>query len=329
MLKKYLGIFALIIAIGTFFFYQVNASRSSDGNYHIPYTIKEEIINTDSIVKTIIIEHEPETLYIYKDRQITKPAHVPEQVNFAGEIAPIERSDVYEALDKELNINTYWHSSTLMMLKRANRHFPMIDSILRANNIPADFKYLALIESGLKQVKSPAGAAGFWQFMKGTGKEFGLEVNRVVDERYHIEKATVAACKYLQDSYGEFKSWTLVAASYNAGKRRIRESLKDQKMNSYYDLYLNPETARYVYRILAIKEVFNHPEMYGFKIKDDDLYEPVSMKDIKVKRDIKDLPSFAIKHGSNYKLLKRYNPWLRKDFLKRKRGKSYIIQLPE
>ncbi len=258
----------------------------------------------------------------------TLGVEMPESVNFAGEEAPLEIFYVREYLDRELTVNTYFHSSTIMLFKRANRWFPVIEPILKEYNIPNDFKYLALIESGLENVTSPAGAKGYWQFLKKTAREYGLEVNSGIDERYNVEKATVAACKYLNDAYERYGNWTLVAAAYNAGNRRITESLKEQKVDSYYDLLLNAETARYVFRILAIKTIFEKPGQYGFHINPEDLYPPIPVKKVMVTETIKNLVDFAAQHNINYKTLKIFNRWILKDYLPNRSKLTYFISIP-
>lgn len=255
-------------------------------------------------------------------------AKVPDQIEFAGESTPIDKFYVREGLDKEMQVNTYWHSSTLLLLKRANRWFPVIEPILEKNGIPADFKYLALIESGLENVRSPAGAAGFWQLLEGTAEDHGLEVNKDVDERYHLEKSTQVACEYLNEAYKQFGDWTLAAAAYNAGKRRIRNAVRDQEVNNYYDLYLNPETSRYVYRILAIKTIYENQSLFGFKLSDEDLYQPVPYREVSFTSEIKDLIQFALDNGTSYKMLKTLNPWLVNDILRNSTNKEYTIKLP-
>lgn len=256
-------------------------------------------------------------------------AVLPETASFAGEEVPLDKFYVREALDKEMQINTYWHSSTLMLLKRANRWFPKIEPILKANNIPEDFKYLALIESGLENVVSPAGAAGFWQIMKGTAHDYGLEVNKDVDERYHLTKSTQTACDYLNKAYDKFDSWTLAAAAYNAGKRRINREIERQHANNYYDLYLNTETSRYVYRILAVKAIYENPEKFGFSLEHKDLYQPVATRAVTLNNEISDLVAFAKEHGTTYKMLKTLNPWLVNNILRNSTKKEYVILLPE
>ena len=253
---------------------------------------------------------------------------LPNKLDFCGEAVPLERLDVREGLDRELLVNTYWHSQTFLFFKRANRFFPIIEPILKNNNIPEDFKYLALIESGFANVVSPAGASGFWQFIKTTGEKYGLIINDEVDQRYHLEKSTLAACKYISNSYDIFKSWTLAAAAYNMGDGGLGNHIKNQKVYSYYDLFLNAETARYVYRILAIKIIFENPPKYGFYFEKEDLYPAVRIQTVTVDTAITDLAQFALDLGINYKILKEYNPWLRKSSLQNKAKNSFQIAIP-
>lgn len=253
---------------------------------------------------------------------------LPATMTFAGEEVPLHLPDVKERFDRELHINSYLHNSTIFIIKRAGRWLPQIEPILKEYNIPDDFKYMPLIESALLNDVSPRGATGFWQFMKPAGRELGLEIDTEVDERYHPLKATRAACKYLQRSYRKFGNWTLVAASYDRGMAGMDRSLKNQKASSYYDLYLNDETARYVFRILAIKEIVENPARYGFRVKPEHLYQPEPVKYVEVNETIRSLVDFAIQQGSNYKLLKRHNPWLREERLTVRKGKSYQIALP-
>lgn len=253
---------------------------------------------------------------------------LPQQIDFCGEEAPLADYYVREGLDRELLVNCYFHSATIIIIKRAYRYFPIIEPILKEMNIPDDFKYLAAIESSLSNAVSPAGAAGFWQFMKGTAKEYKLEVNREVDERYNLEKSTIKACEYLQESYDEWNNWTLVAATYNAGKTRIRKLHKQQQPANYYDMYLNTETSRYVYRILALKEIMENPQKYGFYIKESELYPPIKTKKITVDTTITDLPRFAKKMGTTYKVLKELNPWMRAPELPDESRKKYRVTLP-
>lgn len=254
---------------------------------------------------------------------------LPKSLDFAGEPVPLSLPDVRERLDKEIQINTYLHSNTIFLIKRAGRWLPRIQQILREHNIPDDFKYLPLIESNLLNVVSPKEAAGFWQILKTSGKEFGLEINKEVDERYDPLKATVAACEYLKDAYARFGNWTLVAASYNRGMTGLRKAIEEQQVNSYYDLYLNDETSRYVFRILAIKEIVNNPEKYGFRISPAHLYREEPVRYIEVNESIPDLVDFAKSHGTNFKLLKRHNPWLRDERLTVRKGKTYRLAIPK
>jgi membrane-bound lytic murein transglycosylase D len=254
---------------------------------------------------------------------------LPKSITFAGEPVPLDLPDVRERLDKELQINTYFHSNTIFLIKRANRWLPQMEKILKANNIPEDFKYLPLIESNLMNVVSPAEAVGYWQILKTSGKEFGLEITNEVDERYDPLKATQAACKYLKQAHGRFGNWALVAASYNRGMSGLDRAIENQKENSYYDLFLNDETSRYVFRLLAIKEIIENPVKYGFKVNPKHVYPEEPIRYVEVTETIPDLVSFAKKHGTNYKLIKRHNPWLRDEMLTVKKGKRYQIAIPK
>jgi len=253
---------------------------------------------------------------------------LPEKIDFAGEPVPMDRPDVRESLDRELLVNTYWHSNTLLAIKRAYRWFPVIEPILKANEIPDDFKYLAVIESALSNASSPAGAKGFWQILEETGKGYGLEIDEQVDERYDVEKSTYAACHYLKDAYDIHGSWVMAAASYNMGMGGLQRRAGQQYQNTYWDLLLNEETARYVYRILAMKEIFNHADQYGFVLRPAELYDPFQYNSIQVTTSVSDLAAFAKEQGTSYKLLKWYNPWLRENYLKVASGKSYEIKIP-
>ena len=254
---------------------------------------------------------------------------LPDTAEFAGEEAPLGLYYVREGLDRELMVNTYWHSSTMLMLKKSNRYFHIIIPILKRNNIPEDFKYLALIESGLSNVQSPAGAAGFWQIVPATAKHFGLEITDQIDERYNLEKATEAACKLLKGSYNKFGSWTLAAAAYNVGEGRIAKDLERQNASNYYDLYLPDETMRYIYRIIALKLLYEHPTEYGYYIRKKDLYPPIPTYTIAIDSSISKLPVFAKKMDINYRLLKEFNPWLRSDKLTNTGKKTYILTIPK
>lgn len=252
----------------------------------------------------------------------------PEELNFAGEEVPIQSPEIWERLDKELLKNIYWQSSTMLFFKKANKYFPIIEPILKKNNIPDDFKYLAVIESGLDNVVSPAGATGFWQILKGTAREYGLEVNASIDERYNLEKSTESACLYLHDAYKRFGNWTMAAASYNMGKNGVRKRMSKQGTNNYYNLYLNSETARYIFRIIAVKEIMENPKKYGFIFRAKDLYVMPEYKTINVDSTIANLNDFANIHGLNYKLLKQFNPWLRVSSLPDESRKMYVLKIP-
>ncbi len=252
---------------------------------------------------------------------------LPDNVNFCGEDVPLNSQDIKERLDKEIIKNTYWHSSILLFYKRSGKYFPIIEPILKKNNIPDDFKYLAIAESGLKNVVSPAGAKGFWQFMEKTGIEYGLEINKEVDERYHLEKSTQAACEYLNDAYKKFGSWTLVAASYNMGMYGLQKNLKRQKVNSYYDLLLNSETSRYVFRIVSFKTILENPIRYGYNLKESDQYKTIKYKTVSLDSNVTDFSEFAIQQDINYKILKIANPWLRQKYLKNVYEKRYLIKI--
>lgn len=254
---------------------------------------------------------------------------IPENLTFAGEVVPTEKFDVRERLDRELLVNTYWQSATMLNIKRANRWFPVITPILKQYNIPEDFKYLALIESSFTNVVSPAGASGYWQIMKETAKRYDLEISEEVDERYNVEKATVLACKYLRECYNATKSWTLSAAAYNMGLGGIKKSQDEQKVQSYYDLYLNEETSRYMFRILAMKTIVENPMQYGFYLRKRDMYPPIPTYTLQVDSSITSLANFAIAQKTTYKMLKYFNPWLRKNKLTNQNKNKYTITLPK
>jgi len=256
------------------------------------------------------------------------PNYFPTSIDFAGENTPLNISDVRERFERELLINANLDATTLLIIKRANRAFSVIEPILKQNNVPDDFKYLAVIESGLINAVSPSGAKGVWQFMPETAKEKGMEVNDIVDERYHLEKATQAACDYFIKSKEKFGTWTMAAASYNGGMSGISKQIDIQKATNYYDLLLNDETSRYVFRILALKEIMQNPEKFGFLVEKQDLYSALPTKKMEVDTTISDLASFAIQQGVNYKILKIHNPWLRDKKLDNPIRKKYIIEIP-
>lgn len=254
---------------------------------------------------------------------------IPTEIEFAGETIQLKEADLIERMDKELLVNTYWQSNTILMLKRAHKYFPQIEKILAEEGVPEDFKYLALIESGLENVTSSAGAKGFWQIMRTTGREYGLEVNANVDERYNIDLATRVACKYLIKAKEKFGSWTLAAASYNRGMSGIKRLLEKQQSETYYDLLLGTETKRYVFRILAVKEIIEAPERYGFYVKKAQKYTPLRYTTVEVDTAITNIARFSKQMGVNYKTMKIYNPWLLQNHLNNKSRKLYHIALPE
>ncbi len=270
--------------------------------------------------KPIVVEEAMESEFFLVD--------MPQAVEFCGEKVPLKELAVREKLDQDLHANTFFHSNTILIIKRANRWFPQMRPILRKHGIPEDFLYLAVIESNLQNLISYAGAVGFWQFMEPTAKEMGLEVSKDVDERYDPIKSTEAACKYLKQAYKRFGNWTLVAASYNMGMTGLQKQIDKQQADSYYELALNSETARYVYRILAMKEIMEKPHKYNFNIPPRNLYWQTELREVEVNSTIKSLPDFAQKHGVSYANLKYYNPWLRNDKLTVRGNRSYVLQLP-
>ena len=267
---------------------------------------------------------EPSTHSTYKIKAIK----LPDNLNLAGERVPVEIPDVKERMDRELLVNTYWQSNGLLLIKRANKYFPILEPLLKKHNLPDDFKFLALAESGFIDETSSAGAAGMWHFMKKTGKEYGLEINNNVDERYHIEKSTKVAAEYLKKAKERLGSWTLAAAAYNAGNYGVAKRLETQQVINYYDALLPDETERYIFRILALKEVINNPKKYGFIFEQDDLYTLPKTKTVKVDTVITNIASFAKKFGITYKELKIHNPWLRENKLNNKSRKLYEIKIP-
>ncbi len=253
---------------------------------------------------------------------------IPEDLNFAGEPVPQEDPEIMERVDREFLVNTYWQSNALLLMKRAHKYFPVIEPILAKNGIPEDFKYLAVAESGLQNVVSHAGATGFWQIMKGTGREYGLEINSNVDERYHLEKSTDVACRYLKKYKEKFGSWTLAAAAYNAGPGAINKFMGIQKVDDYYDLLLGQETGRYVFRIMAIKEILSNPEKYGFEISKEDMYQAIPTFNVEIDQPVANFADFAQEYEINYKILKRHNPWLREPHLNNASHKKYTLEIP-
>lgn len=254
--------------------------------------------------------------------------YYPSAMDFCGEKTPLHMADVKERFDRELIVNSNLHASTLIILKRANREFPIIEPILKKYGVPDDFKYLAVAESALINATSSAGAKGFWQFMPATAKEYGMEVTDEVDERYHLIKSTEAACQYLVNAKNKMGSWTLAAASYNGGLAGVNRQITSQGESNYYDLLLTEETHRYVFRILALKEIMQNPILYGYTFRQDELYNSVPTRQVEVDSSIPDLATFAKEQGINYKILKVHNPWLRDKKLTNTSKKKYVIEIP-
>ena len=314
-MKKELLLFFTLLTIALVSFNFLNTEKNTED-------IEDVEENTEDIKDSI---HQKEFNSYCRSYTLTTP----DSIGFAGEYAPLYANDIWERYDKEIHINVYWQNNTLFYFKRANKFFPIIEPILEKNNIPNDFKYLAIIESGLVNIVSPAGATGFWQFMKGTAKDRGMEVNSEVDERYNLEISTQAACDYLQDAYDKFGSWTMAAASYNVGMNGLRKRAAEQNSNNYYDLYLPMETSRYVFRLLAIKEIFENKSKYGFVLRDQDLYKKIETETVSLSEKNVDLFAYSDSLGINYKILKQFNPWIRDKKLTNKSEKTYTIIIPK
>ena len=265
---------------------------------------------------------------MFNDNYKIYTLNLPTDIDFANEKVPIQLIDVAEKLDRELLVNTYWQSNGFLLMKRVNRWFPIIEPILKEQGVPNDFKYLAVIESGLTQIVSPAGATGFWQIMKATGKEYGLQVDNQIDERYHIEKSTRVACSYLKEAKEKFGSWTLAGASYNMGMNGMSRQLDKQQVTSYYDLLLNSETSRYLFRIVALKYILTNPKDFGFNYRTKDLYPTIPTQEITLDSSVANFTLYSQQLGINYKVLKYFNPWLRQSYLKNASGKSFSIKVP-
>lgn len=259
--------------------------------------------------------------------QVVFPLHIEGELQFAGERVPLDDPEVRERLERELQLNAYWHSNTMLNMRMANRYFDEIEKILVENDVPRDFKYLALVESGFRHEVSPAGAAGYWQFLKGTAKAYNLEVGAEVDERYHIEKSTVAACKYLKEANERLGNWTIAAASFNLGLSGMAEKVKTQRTNHFYDMYFNSETSRYIFRMLALKIIFSQPEKAGFYLKPEDLYQPYKYQTVEVDTPITNIADFAANFGLKYKHIKMLNPWLREGQLTNREQRKYAIRV--
>jgi len=304
MLSK-IGLVAILLGVGWLF---IDATQQAPGNQaDASENLEEKLLNDYNIYAL----------------------EIPEHMDFAGEPVPLDNPDIRERMDRELLVNTYWQSNGLLLFKKAHKYFPILEPLLKEYGLPDDFKYLAVAESGLEFTSSPAGAAGFWQFMPATGREYGLEINEYVDERYNIELSTKVAAEYLKSSKDKFGSWTLAAAAYNAGNGGVNKQLTRQKVDDYYDVLLNTETSRYVFRILALKEIMSNPKKYGFNFRESDLYSLVPTQKVKVDTAVTNFADFAKQFGINYKILKIHNPWLRDNYLKNASGKEYYIEIPE
>lgn len=289
------------------------------------------LLSTGFIFTLLVAAREQQP--VIADNEEYKPSAaswaLPVNVTFAGEPLPLQNFDTRESLDRELNATAYRHGSTLLTIKRSGRYFPEIEKILKEYGVPDDFKYLACAESDLSNAISPAGATGIWQIMENTGKEAGMTINKEIDDRYNLEKSTRFACEYFKKAYDRYGSWTMAAASYNNGFSGLSEQVNLQKETNYYDLLLNEETARYVFRITALKLIMAEPSMYGFEVRECDLYKPIPYKEVTVNSPVPGFEQFARQYETNYKLLKFLNPWLRKPFLTNSEGREYIIRVPE
>lgn len=309
MMKKIFAGVAIVAVAGLV----INSAKAPQEQEEEQVPVQDEKVQTEKLINDYNVYAIP----------------MPEGLNFAGEEVPVQNPDIKERMDRELLVNTYWQSNALLLFKRAHKYFPIIEPILAEEGVPDDLKYLAVIESGLTQAVSPARATGFWQIMKETGKEYGLEVNSNVDERYHIEKSTRAACQYLKKSKERFGNWTAAAAAYNAGNYGVSRRFEEQNVNDYYDLLLGEETGRYVFRIIALKEILNNPKKYGFNYRTEDLYTAVPTYKVEVDTAVTDFVKFAERFGINYKILKIHNPWLREPKLNNSSRKKYYIEIPK
>lgn len=290
------------------------------------------LLLSTGFVFTLLVAADSQQQVMHDNEESTPVAvswAIPENVTFAGEVMPLQNFDTRESLDRELNATAYRHGSTLLTIKRAGRYFPEIEKILKEYGIPDDFKYLACAESDLSNVISPAGATGFWQIMDGTGKESGLIINKEIDERYDLDKSTRFACNYFRKAYEKYGSWTMAAASYNNGFSGLSEQVDIQKETNYYDLLLNEETARYIFRIVSLKLIISEPSKFGFNVSPGDLYKPVPYREVDIDTAVTSFEQFARQFETNYKILKFLNPWLRKPFLTNSERREYTIRVPE
>jgi len=313
-MQKYLPIYSLVLAsFLTLAIFSSSSNSNTAGQEKEPAPTSQASDNSVNILPQIIHSIDMNKVY-----------------TFAGERVPTENFDVKERLDRELTVNSYRHSATIQYIKLAHRYFPVIEPILAKYEIPNDFKYLAVAESGLRNAISSAGAKGLWQFMKGTGRDYGLEINSEVDERYHLEKSTKAACKFLKKLKERHGTWALAAAAYNSGSSRVKGNLESQKETSYYDLNMNQETSRYLFRIIALKEILSNPSDFGFQISDENKYQPLT--DFSIVDFNKPVPSwadFAKQYGITYRMLKVYNPWILDSSFRNVSGsKTYGVKIP-
>jgi len=283
-------------------------------------------IKAQNIVNKNVVIDKPEELQNSFEHMMMA-THLPDQVDFCGEKVPMHLYWVKEGLDRELIVQYYQHSRTLLALKRSMRFFPIIEKILKEENLPDDLKYLCVAESNLENVVSPAKAAGFWQFMEGTGKNFGLEINDYVDERYHLEKATYAACQYLKKLKKQFGNWALAAAAYNMGESGLLKEVNEQKVDNYWELFLNQETSRYLSRCIAYKLLFENQELYNIRIPATEFYKPIAFNEIVVDKTIEDLRTYCTENKILYRQLKELNPWLRSTKLPVKAGSNYTLKV--
>lgn len=266
---------------------------------------------------------------IHDLKPVAEQPYIPPYLTFASDSVPLHHSDIKESLDRELLSNAYWHSQTILLMKRSHRFFPIVEAILKKYGIPDDFKYIPVIESGFLNIGSPAGAKGYWQIIESTAKENGLEINDEIDERNNIERSTEAACKFFLQSYATLKNWPMVAASYNMGLTGLKNQIEKQGTNVFYDLWLNTETSRYVFRIIAMKIIFENPKRYGYVLSKKNLYPEIPTKKIEVDSSISNLFEFSKRNGISYKVFKTLNPWLVSTKLTNKTGKKYTILLPQ
>lgn len=295
-------------------------------NKYISYTVLSVILLTGLLIFTSSGRPDSPTQDGFS---VVKNPRIPSKLSFAGKDVDLDDINMWERIDRELTSMAYTHGNTLLTIKRANRYFPILASILKENGLPEDLIYLSAIESSMNPTAlSPAKAAGLWQFMPSTAKDYGLEVNDYVDERYDVEKATRAACKYLKSAYNSYGNWESVAASYNAGRGRISNELSSQGVSSAYNLYLPEETMRYMYRLLAMKQIMEHPKDYGFVLTSDQLYQPIEYKKVTVSEPVDDWAKWAINQGIDYLTLRQHNPWIRAKSLPNKTQKTYTVIIP-